>query len=140
MVCRSECEIVITNKDKDWIKENSKEIIEGTGELIMRRRLKTSLPPDSYDSDFGEVVKESEDQYDQIEFRAKVFWDVTEQMLQEMFGADKHAEAIVHIPDAVDVKAKDILFIRGLDYDIAELKEAPLRGMKIARLTIGSAQ
>ena len=79
---------MITNKDRDWIKENSKKIIEGSGELIIRKRLKTSLPPDSYDPDYGEVVKESEDQYDQIEFRGKVFWDVTEQLLQETFGAD----------------------------------------------------
>jgi hypothetical protein len=131
---------MITEKDKDWIKENSKEIIEGTGELIIRKRLKTDLPPGSYDSDFGEVVEESEELYDTIEFGGKIFWDITEQMLQEMFGEDKHAEAIVHIPDAVDVKADDILVIRGLEYEVDKLKEAPLRGMKIARLTIKSAQ
>jgi len=131
---------MITENDKDWIKENSKEIIEGTGEVITRKRLRTDLPPDSYDSDFGEVVKESEELYDTIEFRGKIFWDITEQMLQEMFGEDKHAEAIVHIPDAVDVKADDILVIRGLEYEVDKLKEAPLRGMKIARLSIKSAQ
>jgi len=131
---------MITDKDKEWIKNNSKEIIEGTGELIIRKRLKTVLPPDSYDSDFGEVVKESEEIYDIIEFRGKVFWDVTEQLLQETFGADKNAEAIVHIPEAVDVKAEDILVIRGLQYELEELKEAPLRGMKIAGIIIKSAQ
>ncbi|MGB3341322.1 MAG: hypothetical protein WBB37_07570 [bacterium] len=131
---------MITDKDKEWIKDNSKEIIEGSGELITRKRLKTVLPPDSYDSDFGEVVKESEELYDTIEFRGKVFWDVTEQLLQETFGADKNAEAIVHIPDAMDVKAEDILVIRGLEYELKELKEAPLRGMKIAGIIIKSAQ
>lgn len=131
---------MITRKDKDWIKECSKEVIEGTGEMIIRKRLKTVLPPGSYDSDFGEVVKESEDQYDTIEFRGKVFWDITEQMLQEMFGEDKNAKAIVHIPDAVDVQSRDILTIRGLDYEVDKLKEAPLKGMKIARLIIRSAQ
>jgi hypothetical protein len=126
--------------DKDFIKDSSREIIEGTGELILRKRLKTVLPPDSYDSDFGEVVKESENEYDEIEFVGKIFWDVTEQMLQEVFGGEKHADAIVHIPDAVDVKAEDILVIRGFEYEVNKLKEAPLRGMKIAMLLMKSAQ
>lgn len=131
---------MMTDQDNDFIKESSKEIIEGTGEMMLRKRLKTALLPDSYDSDFGEVVKESEDQYDEIEFRAKGFWNVTDKILQEIFGADKHAAGIVHIPIAVDVRAKDILVIRGLEYEISELKEAPLRGMKIGLLLVKSAQ
>jgi hypothetical protein len=131
---------MITDNDRQFIKESSKEVIEGTGEMMIRRRLRTDLPPDSYDADFGEVTKESENQDDEIEFRGKVFWDVTEQILQKIFGGEKHADAIVHIPDAVDVRAKDILVIRGLEYEITKLKEAPLRGMKIAMLLTKSAQ
>lgn len=131
---------MITKNDIDWIRENSKQIIEGTGEKITRKRLKTVLLPDSYDSDFGEVVKESEDQYDVIEFIGKVFWDITEQLLQTIFGEGKNAEGIVHIPYDVDVRAKDILMIRGLEYEVAEIKETSLKGFNIARLLVRSAQ
>jgi len=113
---------MMTKKDMEWIAETSKEIIEATGELIDRWRLVTAVPPDSYDADFGEVVKEGEEQYSIIQFIGKVFWDVSEEILQEIFGAGKITAAIVHIPFAVDVRAKDILIIRGMKYDVVELK------------------
>jgi len=126
--------------DFDFVKANSQEIIEGSGELITRRRLKTSVPPESYDSDFGEVVKEGENEYLVLNFRGKVFWNVTEKILQEIFGAGKTANAYVHVPDATDVQARDILVIRGLEYEVAETVEMPLRGMRVLRLLIRSAQ
>lgn len=131
---------MMNQDDFDFVKANSQEIIEGSGEMITRRRLKTSVPPDSYDSDFGEVVKAGENEYLVLDFRGKVFWNVTEKILQEMFGAGKTADAYVHVPDATDVQAKDILVIRGLEYEVAETVEMPLRGMRILRLLIRSAQ
>jgi len=131
---------MMNSSDSQFIKANSKEIIEGSGELIVRRRLKTALPPDSYDSAFGEVTKESENQYDEVEFRGKVFWDITDKKFQEIFGADKTASAYVHVPFTIDVRAQDILVIRGSDYEVAELAEASLRGFNICRLLIRSAQ
>ncbi len=131
---------MMNQDDFNFVKANSQEIIEGTGEMITRRRLKTSVPPDSYDSDFGEVVKEGENEYLVLDFRGKVFWNVTEKILQEIFGAGKTADAYVHVPDATDVQAKDLLVIRGLEYEVAETVEMPLRGMRILRLLIRSAQ
>ena len=126
--------------DFDFVKANSQEIIEGSGEMITRRRLKTSVPPESYDSDFGEVVKEGENEYLVLDFRGKVFWNVTEKILQEIFGAGKTADAYVHIPDATDVQVQDVLVIRGLEYEVKETVEMPLRGMRVLRLLIRSAQ
>jgi hypothetical protein len=131
---------MMDKNDFDFVKENSKEIIEGSGELITRRRLKTSVPPDSYDSDFGEVVKEGENEYLVLDFRGKVFWNVTEKIMQEIFGAGKTADAYVHIPDATDVQIQDVLVIRGLEYEVKETIEMPLRGMRVLRLLIRSAQ
>lgn len=131
---------MMATEDQNWIKNNSKEIIEGSGELIVRKRLKIQLPPGSYDSDFAEVVKASEENYDTLEFTGKVFWDVTEKVLQEMFGADTQAQGIVHVPIDTDVRPKDLLVIRGLDYEISQIAEAPLRGMKVCGLLIRSAQ
>lgn len=131
---------MMDKNDFDFVKANSQEIIEGSGELITRRRLKTSVPPESYDSDFGEVVKEGENEYLVLDFRGKVFWNVTEKILQEIFGAGKTANAYVHVPDATDVQARDILVIRGLEYEVAETVEMPLRGMRVLRLLIRSAQ
>jgi len=126
--------------DSRFIRNNSKEIIEGSGEQIVRKRLKTVLPPDSYDSDFGEVTKESENNYDLLQFTGKVFWDVTDKIFQKIFGADKTASAYVHVPYATDVRVQDILAIRGLEYEVAELAEAPLKGFNVCRLLIRSAQ
>jgi len=131
---------MINTDDPRFIRNNSKEIIEGTGERIVRKRLKTVLPPDSYDSDFSEVTKESENMYDLLEFTGKVFWDVTDKIFQEIFGADKTASAYVHVPYATDVRAQDILAIRGLEYEVAELAEAPLKGFNVCRLLIRSSQ
>lgn len=131
---------MMAQQDFDWIKGNSKEIIEATGERIVRKRLKTTLPPGSYDSDFAETTKRSEDDYDTIEFTGKVFWDANEKVLKEMFGADTQAKGIVHVPIDADVRAQDLLMIRGLNYEVAQIQEAPLRGLKICGLLIRSAQ
>jgi hypothetical protein len=131
---------MMDKNDFDFVKANSQEIIEGSGELITRRRLKTSVPPESYDSDFGEVVKEGENEYLVLDFRGKVFWNVTEKILQEIFGGGKTADAYVHVPDATDVQVQDILVIRGLNYEVMETVEMPLRGMRVLRLLIRSAQ
>jgi len=131
---------MMEKSDFDFVKANSQEIIEGSGELITRWRLKTSVPPESYDSDFGEVVKEGENEYLVLDFRGKVFWNVTEKILQEIFGAGKTADAYVHVPDATDVHVQDILVIRGLEYEVKETVEMPLRGMRVLRLLIRGAQ
>ncbi len=126
--------------DFQFVKDSSRQVIEATGETITRRRLKTVVPPDSYDSDFGEVVKPGENTYDTLDFKGKVFWNVTEKVLQEIFGADKTADAYVHVPIDTDIQALDILVIRGLEYEVKESIEMPLKGMKVLRLLIRSAQ
>jgi hypothetical protein len=125
---------MLTKNDKKLIKDTSAEIITGSGEQVVRRRLKTDLPPSEYDSDFGEVAADSMPQYDNITFTGKVFFAITEKILMQIFGEVKTADALIHIPFAIDVIASDTLFIRGIQYRILEIKEAPLKGFSAARL------
>lgn len=125
---------MITKNDKSLIKDTSKEIIQGSGEWVTRRRLKTDVTPQSYDSDFGETVKSNEDQFDIINFVGKVFFQVSEKQTMKLFGEFIASDALIHIPIGIDVIASDILFIRGAQYRILALKEAPLQGFNAARL------
>uniref|UniRef100_A0A7C6A811 Head-tail adaptor protein n=1 Tax=candidate division WOR-3 bacterium TaxID=2052148 RepID=A0A7C6A811_UNCW3 len=125
---------MLTEDDKKFIVNTSEEIITGSGEKMIRRRLKTNLPPHSYDSDFGETVKSTEDQYEDLEFTGKVFFKITERVAIQVFGAVIQADAIIHIPIKYDVIASDLIYIRGVQYRILELKEAPLQGFNAARL------
>ena len=125
---------MLNDKDKSLIKDTSTEIIAGSGEWITRRRLKTDIPPHSYDSDFGETTESGENQFDTLTFIGKVFFAITEKILMQIFGEVKTADALIHIPFAIDVIASDILFIRGIQYRILEIKEAPLKGFNATRL------
>ena len=127
---------MLTDADKAWIKANTEELISGTGELIIRKRLLTTEPPASYDPDYGEVVDKTEEEYADLEFIGKVCWNVTEKLLFKVFGGETVADAIVHVPIADDVLAGDFLVIRDLVpwYEVVKLVEAPLQGFNAAAI------
>jgi hypothetical protein len=123
---------MFNKSDQDLIRSTSKQIIEGTGESIIRRRVKTDIPPHDYDSDFGET--HGAPQYLEISFTGKVFFSITEKQLIEIFGEVKSADALAHVPFDTDVITGDILLIRGIEYRVREIKEAPLKGFNAARI------
>lgn len=125
---------MLTKSDKNLIKQTSRQIINGSGEQIIRRRLITDIPPHSYDSDFGEVVNKEENRYSDITFTAKVFYKITDKRTLEIVGELKIGEALLHIPYGIDVISSDIIFIRGIQYKITELKEAPLKGFYLTKV------
>lgn len=121
---------MMTAEDLEWVRGNSAEIIGGTGAAITRKRLDTTMPPASYNEEYGEVTDKSEETYTELVLTAKVFWDPSEQFLAKEFGGEIEAAAVVHVKIDDDVAAGDFLVIEGTWYEVFKTVIAALHGHK----------
>lgn len=128
----------MSDADKAFIRGNSVEIQEGTGETIVRKRLDTSVRPASFDADFGEVGVKAEEQYLELELVGKVL-DLSEDLMVTDFGGSVSADAIVHVPFASDVVTGDYLVIRSVWYEVGPAKESALKSYLALAVTRRSA-
>lgn len=125
---------MISAADKAWVKGNSTEIIELTGQSVTRKRLNTGSPPASYDEEYGEVVTKTEETYSDAAVTVKLFWDPSEELLAKEFGGEIEAAAVAHIKADDDVAAGDFLVIDSDWYEVFRVSEAALGGYKAGAL------
>lgn len=129
----------MTEADREFIRQNSIEIQEGTGESIVRKRLDTTLPPASYDENFGEVGTKAEETYLELELTGKVL-ELTEELMLTDFGGSVDADADVHVPFAADVVTGDFLVIRSQWYSVGPVKESALKSYLACAVTKTAAR
>jgi len=126
--------MMLSQADKDRMAANSAEIIGGTGETIVRKRLDTTLRPASYDEDFGEVGVKGEETYLELELTGKVL-ELTDKLMLTDFGGNVDADADVHVPYESDVVTGDFLVIRGNWFAVGPVKESALKSYLACAVT-----
>ncbi|HUT90463.1 MAG TPA: hypothetical protein VMY37_13255 [Thermoguttaceae bacterium] len=128
---------MLSEADKAGIRATSAEIINSTGESIVRRRYRRDPLPTGYDSDFRELAAGApEPPHDDLALKAKIFWDVTAKRILAAYGPLEEATALVHLPAGSDVLETDLLIIRGGRFRILWIKEPPLRGFLAAPIAL----
>lgn len=128
---------ILTASDKAQIAAISRQLIESTGESILRRRYQRDPLPEGYDSDFRELVPGSpEPAHTDLELKAKIFWDTTTKRILSAYGPLEEADALIHVPAGSDLLETDMLIIRGGRFRILWLKEPPLRGFLAAPIAL----
>lgn len=128
---------MLTDADKAGIAATSAELINSTGETIIRRRYRRDPLPAGYDSDFRELAAGApEPAHDDLALKAKIFWDVTNKKILAAYGPLDEATGLVHFPRDSDVVETDILMIRGGRFRIQWIKEPPLRGFLAAPIAL----
>jgi len=130
---------MLSDADKAAMAANSVEIIGGTGETIVRKRLDTTLPPASYDEHFGEVGDKSEETYLELELTGKVL-ELTDKLMLTDFGGNVDADADVHVPFGADVVTGDFLVIRGNWFAVGPVKESALKSYLACAVTKTAAR
>ena len=130
---------LLSDADKAWIKANSVDVQEGTGETILRKRLDTELPPASYDEDFGETGVKAEETYLELELTGKVL-ELTDKLMLTDFGGSVDADADVHVPFESDVLTGDFLVIRERWFEVGPVKESALKSYLACAVTKTAAR
>jgi len=138
---------MLSQADKDFIAQNSAEVIGGSGETIVRKRLDTTLPPASYDEHFGEVGDKSEETYLELELTGKVL-ELTDKLMLTDFGGNVDADADIHVPYESDVVTGDFLVIgargegqgAGVWYEVGPVKESALKSYLACAVTKTAAR
>jgi len=129
--------LLLTTADKASISATSSDLIDSTGETIIRRRYRRDPLPVGYDSDFRELAAGApEPAHDDLALRAKVFWDVTAKRVLAAYGPIEEATALVHLPHGSEVLETDLLIIRGGRFRILWIKETTLRGFLAAPIAL----
>lgn len=120
--------MIISESERADIAATSAEIIAGSGETVLRKRLDTTSVPASFDADRGEATDKTQEVYDDLSVVVKVFWNPSEKQMATDFGGYIEAEADVHVPIAADVVVGDYLVVGGNLYDVTVRSPAPLGG------------
>lgn len=130
---------MLSAADKAQMAANSVELIGGTGETIVRKRLDTTLPPASYDGDYGEVEVKAEETYLELTLTGKLL-EATEKLLAADFGGQVEADAVVHVGIDDDVAAGDFLVIREQWYEVGTVRESELKSFRACAVRKTSAR
>ena len=125
---------MLSAADKAQMAANSVELIGGTGETIIRKRLDTTLRPAGYDEDYGEATDKTEETYLELTLTGKVL-ELTDKLMLTDFGGNVEADADVHVPYESDVVTGDFLVIRDLWYAVGPVKESALKSYLACAVT-----